>query len=304
MPSPRALRPCPPAAVAAQSLLQQTHIQTDLLLRSLEKSIYFQASPLPCQPGHLPGQQHFGCFPWAGLWGAEHCCSGCNGFSHPYFLGWGGNGCPVPSHRPLQAVPALAPIPGAPGLLARVSALSGVLRAVFSCLESLKRPKFGVFSFPTQMIHCTFLCKQWVDPSWISGSDTQPIPGLGSCSSTLSSPRPPNLSCSKEQVEGRTCGPPTLHNACRGGKSPSVPQARLLDAGELPCTPRCPAPLAVLHPSLPTRPPQAPVPIPAEAPPAWGAAWYHSGLTAPASRSLRKAGCWLRANRLSPPTVP
>lgn len=36
-----------------------------------------------------------------------------------------------------------------------------------------------MFFFPAQMIHCTRLCKQWVDPSWISGSNTAPIPGSG-----------------------------------------------------------------------------------------------------------------------------
>lgn len=30
-----------------------------------------------------------------------------------------------------------------------------------------------------------------------------------------------------------------LHNTYRGGKIPSVPRAGLLDAGELPCIPRC-----------------------------------------------------------------
>ncbi|XP_014813039.1 PREDICTED: SMC5-SMC6 complex localization factor protein 2-like [Calidris pugnax] len=52
-----------------------------------------------------------------------------------------------------------------------------------------------------QMIHYTSLCKQWVDPSWISGSHTAPIPGLRSHGSTPPPPPPPppppNLSCSK-----------------------------------------------------------------------------------------------------------
>lgn len=131
--------------------------------------------------------------------------------------------CPRTQTPPCRA---LAPIPGASGLLSQVCSQSGALPAAFTCLESLKRPKFGVFSFPTQMIHCTFLCKQWVDPSWISGSDTGLIPGLGSHSSAPPSSRPSNLSCSKAQVQEQTCGPRTPVQclwSAEGKESPSVP---------------------------------------------------------------------------------
>lgn len=253
-------------------------------------------SPLPCQPGHLPAKQHFGCSPRLACGEQSTAAASCDGFSHPCLSGWGRNRCPLPGHKPFQAVPAPAPIPGAPGLLIQVCSQSGALPAAFTCPESLKRPKFGVFSFPTQMIHCTFLYKQWVDPRWISRTDTAPIPGLGSYSSAPPSLRPPNLSCSKAQVQEQTCVPRTCAEClwgAEGKESPSVPQAMLLDAGKLPCivhpslpcTPDCCAPLAAMHPSLPTQPLEAPFPTPAGEQPTQ----HHSRLIASASCCLRKA---------------
>lgn len=145
-----------------------------------------------------------------------------------------------------------------------------------------------MFFFPARMIHCSFLCKQWVDPCWISGSSTAPIPGLASSSSTLLSPHPLYPSCSKAQVQEQTRGSCKILVECGGEREPQCALSRALDAGELPGTG---------HPSLPgtpepTQPLQAPFPQQERSP------------RAVSSRPGAEESVMLRVNWLSLSTVP
>lgn len=82
-----------------------------------------------------------------------------------------------------------------------------------------------------------------------------------------------------------------LHSTYRGKKIPSVPQAGLLDAGELPpslpCTPHCCVPLTAVYPSLPCTP-HCPVPLAAH--PASAGSLPHPAGEQPAQRGAHNQG--------------